>query len=71
MMVDPTQTEEAAASARMIMAMDARRQKVAHVDIDGALDASQLRDAMGLALAACGTCEPELKRAALQSRQGY
>ena len=68
-MVDPTQTEEAAASARVIMAMDAARQKVAHVDIDGALDAGQLRDAMGLALAACAACEPELKRAAAESRR--
>ena len=69
MMVDPTRTEEAAASARVIMAMDATRQRVAHVDIDGALDAGQLRDAMGLALSACAACEPELKRVAVQSRQ--
>lgn len=69
MMVDPTQAEEAAAHTRVIMAMDASRQKVAHVDIDGTVDTNQLRDAMGLGLGACAACEPELKQAVLNSRQ--
>lgn len=69
MMVDPTNREEAAASTRVIIAMDATRQKVAHVDIDGALDAHQLRDAMGLGLAACGAVEPQLRNAVVQGRQ--
>jgi exosome complex RNA-binding protein Rrp42 (RNase PH superfamily) len=68
MMVDPTHAEEATASARVIIAMDVQRQKVAHVDIDGALDARQLRDAMGLGLSACAACEPELRQAIVQSR---
>jgi exosome complex RNA-binding protein Rrp42 (RNase PH superfamily) len=71
MLVDPTQAEEALASGRVIIAMDSQRQQVAHLDVEGVFEAEPLRDAMGLALAACSESASDVRAclaAAVQKR---
>lgn len=53
LLVDPTAAEEAAADRHALVAMDASRQLVAHMAVGGVFTAAELKDVLGLALAAC------------------
>eukprot|EP01025_Chloroclados_australasicus_P053485 TRINITY_DN6300_c0_g1_i1.p1 TRINITY_DN6300_c0_g1~~TRINITY_DN6300_c0_g1_i1.p1 ORF type:complete len:256 (+),score=34.84 TRINITY_DN6300_c0_g1_i1:340-1107(+) len=65
MLLDPTLAEEDVAERYVTVAMNSDRQQIAYVDVSGIFSASELTNAMELAISACAFYAPSLRETLL------